>query len=438
MENIETDIKKPESKIYMKIGRLVIILVAISGMVWLVNRFVIRSKAALDVATVVFSPRTHYLTAGEQFSQAIRLSAGEKKISAIDLVINYNPEFVEYVPQAETQMLNSSIPAQYFTNRIIEKAESAENGLNRVRVVLVASKAETDLLSNLVFSLNFKVIKASTTVRSLILNEPQSLIVGTTGTLEESNHQFDIDSSQAAANLYISEAKSCTTDIQCGANGNCTSDAICKCQTGFYNCDNNWDNGCESTQACSSVSGGVKLQLLLKLQGINNTPVTAPKLKFKLTLAGSGDNRQLIEEIELTASSANNGLYEGTVLFDKIKPEGSFKLLVKGPKHIQKRFCHTQPTGGTAYRCTSQEGFTVIDGVNVLDLSQVPLLTGDVPIPEQDGFLNSKDVAALKSCIQARTTTCINQTDLNYDGATNGTDFTIILNSMAIKYDDEN
>ena len=434
-DNIQTNTNKQGTKIPVKIGQLLIIFISILAMVWLVNRFVSRSKATLDVVGVVFTPRSHYLTAGEQFSQAIRLNAGEKKISAVDLVINYNAEFVEYVPQSEAQMLNASIPIQYFSKLVLEKTETI-NGVNQVRIMLVANKADSELLSDIVFSLNFKAKKASATPQSLALNEPQSMIVGTTGTLENSNYQFDIDSNQAAATLNIGEAKSCTTDIQCGTNADCTN-SFCKCDAGFYNCDGNWNNGCESTQECAA-TGGVQLQLSLKLQGINSTPATARKLKFKMTLYRGEINQQQINDVELTASDANNGVYEGTVSFDKITPADKFKLFIKGPKHIKKRFCHTTPTGGINYRCTGEEGFAINDGVNVLDLTQIPLLSGDLPIPTQDGFLNSQDVAALKTCIQERTTTCINQTDLNYDGAVNGTDFTIILNSMAIKYDDEN
>ena len=98
MENyIKNNYQEIKTKKNPKIIKLGIILLTIIAAGLFVSQFVMRSKATLDVATVVFTPRSHYLTAGEQFSQAIRLNAGEKKISAVDLVINYNAEFVEYV-----------------------------------------------------------------------------------------------------------------------------------------------------------------------------------------------------------------------------------------------------------------------------------------------------------------------------------------------------
>ena len=209
------------------------------------------------------------------------------------------------------------------------------------------------------------------------------------------------------------------------------------CKPGFYNCDSDWFNGCESTNVCEP-TGGIKLQFALKLQGINNNPIAARKLKFKVMVVGTHGNRQGPKEVELTISDRKDGVFEGETDFEKLMPEQNFKIFVKGPKHVQKRYCDILPAGGTDYYCNNDRGFELKAGVNKIDLTQAPLLAGDLPLPEQDGILNSKDIVALRNCIKDRTDECTVQTDVNYDGVTNGTDFTIVLNSMGIKYDDEN
>jgi len=421
--------KKSSNFFGLRIG---VVLVTMLVGAYLVNQFVYRSKAAADIATVTFVPRLHSVTKGETFTQSLQISAGEKKLSGANLVLEYNPEYLEYLPQPATQMLGTTLPANYFTARLIEEATSSGN-LGQVRVALVALKPDSELGSSVVIPLSFRAKKSTNSKQTLVLNEPRCEIVGLTGV--DSNHTFEIDSAAATAKYTIGGAISCSNDSECGANANCSAQSSCLCKNNFYNCDNAWENGCEATSACVA-SGSVSLKLSLKLQGINHTPSATNKIKVKLKLT-NGSSKQELSEVELISSSENNGVFSATVDFKQITPGPGFNLFVKAPKHIQKRYCVATPSGGITYRCSKDEQIIITDGLNTLDLTGAPLLSGDLPLP-QDGILNSRDVVGLKNCIGKTDATCKNNGDLNYDGAVNGNDFSLLVESMGIKYDDEN
>lgn len=436
MEDKEVKIKNNKShQRYFKIARIVVVFITVMAMGYVVNLFILRTKATQDVATVTFNPKQLHVAKSQVFDQSIQLSAGEKKISAIDLTLNYETDKLQYISNKDNLLLRT-LPANYFTNVILEEEIAGANNQNRARIILVANKKDEDLNSNVVVSLQFRALQV-VNITELTLNEPQSIIVGTTGTTDSLDHTFDIDSNNAISQIVIGDAITCSSDAQCGTQAQCASSSTCVCNQGFYNCDNNWVNGCEATTVCQP-TGGVKLKLALKLQGINTTPVTAKGLKFKVSAIGTNNNKQGPKEVELLVSDRNDGIFEGTVDFEKLMPESNFRLFIKGPKHVQKRICDAKPTGGTDYYCSNEQGFALNTGLNEIDLTQTPLLAGDLPLPEQDGILNSKDIVAIRNCIKDRTDECVKQTDVNYDGTTNGTDFTIVINSMGIKYDDEN
>jgi len=423
--------KKAGKRPYVKImGRIFIVLVTLGFSAFFVNRYIFKSKAGADVATVTLLPKGTSVTQREAFTQSVRINAGAKKISAVDITINYDPEYFAYIERDELTLLESVIPqistnSAYFGNLIMQKVSAKKDS---VRIVMVSKGRDSQLASNVVIPLRFRGLKPTEEPQSLVFNEPASQIVGTTGA---SDHQFNIDSSDAESVVSISPSISCLNDGQCGENAGCASNGFCVCNSQKYNCDQNWDNGCESETACVA-TGSVSLNLKVKLQGVTSKPKTAQLLKFKFVLKNSENNKQQ-KGVNLRVNE--NGLFSGKANFDKIAPGNNFQLLIKGPKHVQKRFCTLTPEKAD-YHCSINEGFVLSTGENEADLSAVPLFTGD--LPEQDGILNSKDVSTLKDCIKERSEACIEKTDVNYDGVTNGVDLSLLFKAMATKYDDEN
>jgi len=428
-------INKPakSNKAFGMLSKVILTVLTIGLSALLVNRYVFQSKATLDPATVTFSPATKTISLNEIVTQTVRINTGEKKVSAVDLVVNFNPTYFEYQPQGEAGHIASTLPANYFTDLVMEKIEP--NAPTKLHLVLVSRKPDADLTNNIVVTLRFKAIRESSTARRISLNEPLSMVVGTTGAIESTDHAFDINSTQAIADIIIGGTLTCTADGHCGANASCNASSTCVCNAGSFNCDSSWDNGCEATSACTA-AGNVSLNLSVKLQGVNRTPTATNKIKVKLNLT-NGSSQQALSDVELVSSSENNGAFVGTVAFNQIVPGPGYTLFVKGPKHVQKRFCTASPTGGVEYRCGANEQIVITEGTNTLNLSAVPLLAGDLPLP-QDGVLNSRDVLALKRCINKTDAECLNIGDINYDGAVRASDFSLVIESMGIKYDDEN
>jgi hypothetical protein len=62
---------------------------------------------------------------------------------------------------------------------------------------------------------------------------------------------------QGEKEVYMCDGKESNTPcnmIECGKNSNKTEKG-CECFSGFYNCDNNWLNGCESNEICPPLGG---------------------------------------------------------------------------------------------------------------------------------------------------------------------------------------
>lgn len=423
--NLSSGITKKKSFGFLL--RLLLIVVTIGFSAFFVNRYIFQSKADVDVATTSFTPKTNIVTQNEAFTQTVSISAGEKKISAVDFTISYNPEYFEYVPvEDSTVFLSSTIPVQnYFTSLVMQKVSDDKDS---VRIVLIANKQDSELVQNIMIPLRFRGLKVSEESQYLAFNEPASQIVGTTGA---DDHRFDIDSTDASSTIAIAPSISCVNDGQCGENASCASNGYCICNSSKYNCDEDWTNGCESTTSCEATHSA-SLNLKLKLQGVSESTKITPLQKFKITLGNSEKNKhQKTVDLKL----ADDYTFTGEVGFDDIAIGDNFRLLIKGPKHMQKRFCTLTPKGED-YSCKKDEGFTLVAGKNEADLSAVPLLSGD--LPEQDGLLDAEDVGSLLKCIAKPNKECIKITDLNYDGVTLGNDLSLMFATMATTYEDDN
>ena len=113
-----------------------------------------------------------------------------------------------------------------------------------------------------------------------------------------------------------------------------------------------------------------------------------------------------------------------------------YRVLIKGPKHLQRKFCDLTPTAteNGAYLC-GESSFALVAGNNNVNFTNVPLLVGD--LTPQDGLLNAFDIAQMKLNLLVNTGQALAIADVNYDGAVNSTDFSLLIQSMQLKYDEE-
>jgi len=193
-----------------------------------------------------------------------------------------------------------------------------------------------------------------------------------------------------------------------------------------------------SSASSSSSLSQTAAQIILKLrfQGIITEPGDTTPQNVKVSLVNN-DGENLNRIIESTFLAGGDGTYKGTVVFDPIDTNAKYYIYVKGPKHLQKKFCDASPQLNTQgfYNC-SKANISLIKGENVFNFSKVKLLSGDLPEQGnvQNGIIDAYDLSFMRSSIanNVYSKTC----DINLDKKCDWQDWSLILASMAEKYDE--
>lgn len=183
------------------------------------------------------------------------------------------------------------------------------------------------------------------------------------------------------------------------------------------------------TPTPTSSPGQVKIRFKVKFSGVNSKK--ADQI-VKVKIGKENNLLQEIEEVNLTAN--NEGIYESPLitLSPEVNSDSGYYLLIKGPKHLQVRFCQNS---GQIRPCTTGK-IILNSGENILDFTDYPLPGGD--LPPQDGVVNAIDAVALVNCLNTpETQECLNKADLNFDGIVNTMDINIMNNTIYTRWEDE-
>ena len=192
-------------------------------------------------------------------------------------------------------------------------------------------------------------------------------------------------------------------------------------------------------EANGSPPGGdpktVNLNLKLRFQGVTGLPSAKTTIPVKIGL-GDGIDNTVYETGDFTANSS--GVWSGSVTFSI--PVGSgYKILVKGPHHLQKRICDAEPkdddVGGDGYYNCDRGNINIAEGDNTFDFSKAAILVGDL-IP-QDGIVNAHDRILCTENLGKTTAEALTAAEVNYDGGVNQIDCAAILYSMTIRHDEK-
>ncbi|MEN9328340.1 MAG: Dockerin type domain [Candidatus Parcubacteria bacterium] len=178
------------------------------------------------------------------------------------------------------------------------------------------------------------------------------------------------------------------------------------------------------------------LAMKLKFQGIIKKPDDRYNLlKVKVTVAGGPNGREFTDSKIVDFRSDASGIWTATGGFNA--PAGNnYKVYIKGPKHLQKKVCQSTPTetyGGT-YRCSEVGTITLASGNNNLDFSGILQMVGD--LPDQNGIVDSYDIAYLRTGLGATDPKSVATADLNLDGIVDSQDYSLLIASLSIKYDE--
>jgi len=183
----------------------------------------------------------------------------------------------------------------------------------------------------------------------------------------------------------------------------------------------------------------VNIALKLKLQGVRQGTFSQQysHLKFGVAVGAVGkDNTDFVKSDFIHKGS---GVYEGIVTFDptQVARGSTYKLLIKGPKHIAKRFCTPQASGND-YFCAGNAGALFLGpGIHSFDYSTVSLAPGDLPLDgQQDGVVDSSDLTFIRQNLGKKEADVLRIGDLNLDGIIDTQDFSLVINNL-INNEDE-
>lgn len=173
----------------------------------------------------------------------------------------------------------------------------------------------------------------------------------------------------------------------------------------------------------------VSLNMKFRLQGVAKRPVKSDGDVFQIRLVGPSET-----VLSGLFTPDADGKFTGTVTGNAVP--GTYYLLVKGPRHIQKKICETAPSESKpgTYHCNAGT-IALKAGENTFDFSQVTLLVGDLPM--QDGVVDSYDFSYIRQTLGSRDTDQLRVADLNRDGIIDTQDISLVLQSLAVKYDEE-
>ncbi|MFO0704105.1 MAG: hypothetical protein U0525_05285 [Patescibacteria group bacterium] len=185
----------------------------------------------------------------------------------------------------------------------------------------------------------------------------------------------------------------------------------------------------------------INLNILVKVQGAKQGRISNQYSRMRFGVAiGGGKLEDNTDYIYNDFINVGDGKFQGVVTFDpKDVPEGgAYKILVKGPKHLTKRFCSTNVSGGYSYFCGANAGnITLQKGTTSYDFSGALLIAGDLPNGSQDGVVDSSDLAFVRDNLGIKDPIYLKVGDTNLDGIIDTQDYTMIVENL-INNEDEN
>lgn len=187
-------------------------------------------------------------------------------------------------------------------------------------------------------------------------------------------------------------------------------------------------------------TGFITLNLSLKFQGILKKPDAQYNTMLVKVGIGGGSSASPISSQTGTFTANDAGVWSGSVTFPAITTGSNYRILVKGPKHLQKRICDAIPSESYpgSYSCNDGK-MSLQAGVNSFDFSKVYQLAGDLPEQNgvQNGFTNSYDTSLIRNNLNSADPAILKFADLNLDGIVNTQDFSLAIAALEFRSDEQ-
>ncbi len=196
---------------------------------------------------------------------------------------------------------------------------------------------------------------------------------------------------------------------------------------------------CGPTLSPAPGNGSTTVNMKVRFQGITNKSSPSGSMNMRVQVKGGLLTNNVVQTVLFSPNT--DGTWSGQLNFDlPVDPSLSsrYSIYLKGPKHLQKRICDTQPTEGVggAYHCT-RDGIIMSQGLNNYDFTNILLLAGDLPIGgQQNGVIDSEDTSFIRQNFGKTDPNVLIVADLNLDGSIDTQDYSLVIAALSIKYDD--
>lgn len=447
----------------------------ISGLWGIKQRTEVRKKAASSptLSFINLVPNNVSVSLQEEFPIKVTLATGERNVNNADLIINFDPQFLQVVniiPGSGTNFpFKTFLPIDTNGNFDPSKAikpQTVEIGAttfdyknSQINPPFNGTLGVTNPLMTIIFkainigntTLTFAFQPGATNDTNLVEAENANDILhsvnSTTVTISQetspSPSVTPVSPSPTTPPLKkcresCTHSKECQEGLECRKDW-CSPEEHCYLACVNSKCPKDTDCICEIITPPTPTPtplpfqpSEVKIRLNVKFAGINQKKPNQP-IRIKII-----KNQQLIQELgfsEVILESNQRGVYQSNLitLSPNVTPGSGYTFLVKGPKHLQLKFCQNR----NQTRACSSGNITLNSGENILDFTGYPLPPGDLPLP-QDGIVNSSDIIFLINCLSKPTDSgCLEKGDINLDGITNSIDLQLAQKTLLNYPEDE-
>lgn len=402
---------------------------------FLVKKIAPSTKASDNRVVLTWLPTTITKKIGETTTLSVLIDTKQYTVSAVELVLRYDPLKLELKP--ENIVHNNSVN---FLPDLLANNTKIENG--KVTIILLCSAGTPKKGAGSLVSFNFKALTAGTTNITFdestivaAIEEPNQNVFGPV-----SSSFVTIESIVVPTITPIPTVTPTPTRILTST----PTPTIIPTRTPTVNLTATptptipiytpTPTATSTPTPTTSLQSSVILNLKLKFQGIVKKPINN-SMKVKVAfIDNSGTKKEAFGDFV----ADDNGIWSGTTTIGNtvIDQTKKYSLLIKGPRHVQKKVCDILPAESSfgAYRC-SLSNISLLSGSNTFNFSNILLLTGD--LPPQDGVVNSYDLSFIRNNLHKETADSLQKADLNQDGRIDVQDWSLIIASLSIKLDDE-
>jgi len=450
-------VKKPKVLLIALIA-----LVIFAGLFWFMNTYIRPFFASIYTVDMTFTPSKETVQVGEEFTINVQVSG--EIVSAADLHIEYTKDVVKY--PAETNMALSGFSQiadnPYFSPPIIELVSNGTSGQKLLNMVVVSEQADKDTVQ---FGLRFRADQEGDAIVTLITQDSKL-----SGTVEQGIASYiDLPATSVTATVHVVGVGSATptptgdlvpththtptppddTDptvtptVDPSVSPSITpsiSPTITITPTESLMPSPSPTNRAPTNTATPVPTTGaqnpnVTLDMKVRLQGV----VTQPKEVYreqpmKVLLLSTDKSFRAEQAISFTVNG--DAIWVGSMKIANVPTKKKFNVYVKGTKHLQRKICTLAPTETVPgqYDCSSGQ-ITLKEGTNVVDMSKIFVLAGDIPI--QNGIVDSVDIIYVRKNLGVTSPAVLSRADFNLDGIVDTQDYTLAVTALGFKYDEK-